>query len=77
MDVAKKLNTTTQRLGKSLSGVNVKATETRRAGIAGRYYTFDMKDQIEGILKKGDLMLVSILGKLAEHQKIFHQIVYI
>ena len=55
LDVAAKLNTTTQRLGKALAKVNVKATETRRAGIAGRYYTFEMKDQIEKILMKGDL----------------------
>jgi hypothetical protein len=53
-DVATNLNTTTQRLGKSLAGVNVKATETRRAGIAGRYYTFEMKDEIEKILMKGE-----------------------
>lgn len=46
-DVATKFNTTTQKLGKSLSKVNVKATETRRAGIAGRYYTLSMKEQIE------------------------------
>ena len=55
LDVAAKLNTTTQALGKALSPLGIKARETRRAGIAGRYYTFDMKDQIEKILMKGDL----------------------
>ena len=52
-DVATNLNTTTQKLGKSLARVNVKATETRRAGIAGRYFTKDMKGEIEKV--KGDL----------------------
>ena len=52
-DVATNLNTTTQKLGKSLARINVTATETRRAGIAGRYFTRAMKDQIEKA--KGDL----------------------
>jgi hypothetical protein len=53
-DVATKLNTTTQALGKALSPLGIKARETRRAGIAGRYYTFDMKESIEKVVK-GDL----------------------
>ena len=54
LDVAAKLNTTTQALGKALSPLGIKARETRRAGIAGRYYTFDMKESIEKVVK-GDL----------------------
>ena len=54
LDVAAKLNTTTQALGKALSPLGIKARETRRGGIAGRYYTFDMKESIEKVVK-GDL----------------------
>ena len=52
-DVAEKMNVTTQKLGKTLAKLEIRAQETRRAGIDDRYFTKDMKDQIEKV--KADL----------------------
>lgn len=52
-DVADKMNVTTQKLGKTLAKLGIRAQDTRRDGIDDRYFTNDMKDQIEKV--KADL----------------------
>jgi hypothetical protein len=51
-DVAVELRVSTQAIAKALSPLGVRAQETKRGGIAGRYYTKPMKSHIEEILAK-------------------------
>ena len=51
-ELADRFKVPAQTISKSLSSCGIKAQETKRAGVAGRYFTFAMRPQIEEILGK-------------------------
>ena len=50
-DIAAGFGLSTQALAKSLSPHGIRTKETKRAGVPGRYFTLDMKDSIQKIVK--------------------------
>ncbi|MDF0592204.1 hypothetical protein P0O24_01215 [Methanotrichaceae archaeon M04Ac] len=42
-------------LGRMMKAAGLQAKNTTRNGVTDRYYLFDLKEQIEGILAAGDL----------------------
>lgn len=51
-EVAKRFGLTVQALPKMLSPLGVRAKDTKRQGVSGRYFTHDMKPRIEEALSK-------------------------
>jgi hypothetical protein len=52
-----------QTISKAISPYGIRAQETKRGGIGGRYFTQVMKEQIEDIYLKYNVV-VSILGRV-------------
>lgn len=51
-EVAKRFGLTVQALPKMLSPLGIRAKDTKRQGVSGRYFTHDMKPRIEEALSK-------------------------
>ncbi len=51
-EVAKRFGLTVQSLPKMLSPLGIRAKDTKRQGVSGRYFTHDMKPRIEEALSK-------------------------
>jgi len=51
-ELADRFKVPAQTISKAISPFEIRAQETKRAGVAGRYFTMAMKDQIEEILAR-------------------------
>jgi hypothetical protein len=51
-EVAKRFGLTVQALPKMMSPLGIRAKDTKRQGVSGRYFTHDMKPRIEEALSK-------------------------
>lgn len=50
-DVAGRFGMSTQALAKALSPLGIRARETKRKGVPGRYFTLDMKENMSKFIK--------------------------